>query len=220
MKLIGMLKRCAAGLCAAVILAGGVPALALDPASAAPAELETTNASAAALNTTLSKFNVTYVEQADGWRLDSPYESASDEAHSCGVYPYLDISNADSTIAIELGMTYSGTRKLDMKTVSVETEDAVYTFNCDDQFGGGYDQKNGIWFDFEIFDMDEDVDWMREWLKAKNVMATFIGRDGTRQDYPLTKDNLTAIREVLDAYDQILSSDASTVKAALRSAAK
>ena len=68
--------------------------------------------------------------------------------------------------------------------------------------------------------MDEDVDWMREWLKAKNVMATFIGRDGTRQDYPLTKDNLTAIREVLDAYDQILSSDASTVKAALRSAAK
>ena len=33
-------------------------------------------------------------------------------------------------------------------------------------------------------------------------------------------DYADAIREVLDAYDQILSSDASTVKAALRSAAK
>ena len=36
-------------------------------------------------------------------------------------------------------MTYFGNKKLDMKSVRVETEDNYYDFTCDEEFIGGYD---------------------------------------------------------------------------------
>ena len=48
------------------------------------------------------------------WQIDSPYEEASMEKASCGLYPYLFVTNDDPTVYISLGMTYFGNKKLDM----------------------------------------------------------------------------------------------------------
>ena len=113
MKLTGLFKRGAACLCTAAILMGGVSAFALSPAlpdEPAPAELSVTNAvSEAQLRSALSKLTVTYNSEAEGWQIDSPYEDASMEKASCGLYPYLFITNDDPTVYLSLGMTYFGT---------------------------------------------------------------------------------------------------------------
>ena len=223
MKLTGLFKRCAACLCTAAILAGGVSAFALAPtaAPAAPAELAITNAvTEAQLRSTLSKFTVSYSSEAEGWQIDSPYESASDDKASCGVYPYLFITNDDPTVYISLGMTYFGNKKLDMKSVRIETDKNYYDFTCDNQFDGFQDKDSKLWFDFETFDMDDNTSWLNEWLAAKSVTATFTGKDGTTQTYTFTKENLQAIRDVLNAYDTLLASDASTARVVLRSLVK
>ena len=154
MKLTGLFKRGAACLCTAAILMGGVSAFALSPAAvdtATPAELSVTNAvSEAQLRSALSKFTVTYDSEAEGWQIDSPYEEASMEKASCGLYPYLFVTNDDPTVYLSLGMTYFGNKKLDMKSVRVETEDNYYDFTCDDQFDGGYDNDLKAWFDYEL----------------------------------------------------------------------
>ena len=101
MKLTGLFKRGAACLCTAAILMGGVSAFALTPAlpdEPAPAELSVTNAvSEAQLRSALSKLTVTYDSEAEGWQIDSPYEEASMEKASCGLYPYLFVTNDDPT---------------------------------------------------------------------------------------------------------------------------
>ena len=183
MKLTGLFKRGAACLCTAAILMGGVSAFALTPAlpdEPAPAELSVTNAvSEAQLRSALSKFTVTYDSEAEGWQIDSPYEEASMEKTSCGLYPYLFVTNDDPTVYLSLGMTYFGNKKLDMKSVRVETEDNYYDFTCDEEFIGGYDNDLKAWFAYELFDMDDETSWLNEWLAAKSVTATFTGRDGS-----------------------------------------
>ena len=72
-------------------------------------------------------------------------------------------------------MTYFGDKKLDMKSVRVETEDNYYDFTCDEEFIGGYDSDLKAWFDYELFDMDDSTSWLNEWLAAKSVTATFTG---------------------------------------------
>ena len=46
------------------------------------------------------------------------------------------------------------------------------------------------------------------------------GRDGSTKTYTLTKDNLQAIRDILNAYDTLLGSDVSTARVVLRSLVK
>ena len=224
MKLTGLFKRGAACLCTAAILMGGVSAFALSPAAvdtATPAELSVTNAvSEAQLRSALSKLTVTYDSEAEGWQIDSPYEEASMEKASCGLYPYLFVTNDDPTVYLSLGMTYFGNKKLDMKSVRVETEDNYYDFTCDEEFIGGYDNDLKAWFDYELFDMDDSTSWLNEWLAAKSVTATFTGKDGSTKTYTLTKDNLQAIRDILNAYDTLLGSDVSTARVVLRSLVK
>ena len=168
----------------------------------------------------LSKFTVTYDSEAEGWQIDSPYEEASMEKASCGLYPYLFVTNDDPTVYLSLGMTYFGNKKLDMKSVRVETEDNYYDFTCDEEFIGGYDNDLKAWFAYELFDMDDETSWLNEWLAAKSVTATFTGRDGSTKTYTLTKDNLQAIRDVLNVYDTLLGSDVSTARVVLRSLVK
>ena len=205
MKLTGLFKRGAACLCTAAILMGGVSAFALSPAlpdEPAPAELSVTNAvSEAQLRSALSKLTVTYDSEAEGWQIDSPYEEASMEKASCGLYPYLFVTNDDPTVYISLGMTY-------------------YDFTCDEEFIGGYDNDLKAWFAYELFDMDDETSWLNEWLAAKSVTATFTGKDGSTKTYTLTKDNLQAIRDILNAYDTLLGSDVSTARVVLRSLVK
>ncbi len=86
------------------------------------------------MRSALSKFTVTYDSEAEGWQIDSPYEDASMEKASCGLYPYLFVTNDDPTVYLSLGMTYFGNKKLDMKSVRVETEDNYYDFTCDEEF--------------------------------------------------------------------------------------
>ena len=183
MKLTGLFKRGAACLCTAAILMGGVSAFALTPAlpdEPAPAELSVTNAvSEAQLRSALSKLTVTYDSEAEGWQIDSPYEEASMEKASCGLYPYLFVTNDDPTVYLSLGMTYFGNKKLDMKSVRVETEDNYYDFTCGEEFIGGYDNDLKAWFAYELFDMDDETSWLNEWLAAKSVTATFTGKDGS-----------------------------------------
>lgn len=222
MKLIGSFKRVVAALCTAVLLTCGVSALAVSPAEVpASAPLSAANsASEAQLRSTLSKFNVSFDSKANGWQIDSPYEDAGLEKASCGLYPYLFISKADSTVYLSLGMTYFGSQKLDMKTVRVETETNYYDFTCDDEYAGFCSKDSGIWFDYEIFDMDDTPEWFTEWLNAKSVKATFTGKDGTTKTYTLTKDNLQAIRDILNAYNLLLDSDVSTASSILNELSK
>ena len=222
MKLNGYCKRILAGVCTAALLVGGVSALAVSPAEVpAPAALaETNDVSEAQLRSTLSKFAVSYDSEAEGWQIDSPYEDASLQKASCGLYPYLFLTNDDPTVYISLGMTYFGGQKLDMKSVRVETEKNYYDFTCDDQFGGGYDPDLKSWFDYELFSMDDATSYLNEWLAAKSVTATFTGKDGSTKTYTLTKENLQAIRDILNAYDTLLASDASTARVVLRSLVK
>jgi len=221
MKLSAWSKRLLAGVCTAALLAGGASALALSPAALpAPEALSVTNASDAQLRSALSKFTVTYDSEAEGWQIDSPYEEASMEKASCGLYPYLFVTNDDPTVYLSLGMTYFGNKKLDMKSVRVETEDYYYDFTCDEEFIGGYDNDLKAWFAYELFDMDDETGWLNEWLAAKSVTATFTGRDGSTKTYTLTKDNLQAIRDIMAAYTTLLDSDASTAQSVLSSLAK
>lgn len=222
MKLTGSFKRAVAVLCTAAVLTCGVSALAVSPADIpAPAAVSATNsASESQLRSALSKFTVTYDSEAEGWQIDSPYEEASLEKASCGLYPYLFVTNDDPTVYLSLGMTYFGNKKLDMKSVRVETDKNYYDFTCDDQFTGGYDNDLKAWFDYELFDMDDETSWLNEWLAAKSVTATFTGRDGSTKTYTLTKDNLQAIRDVLNVYDTLLGSDVSTARVVLRSLVK
>lgn len=221
MKLSAWSKRLLAGVCTAALLAGGASALALSPAALpAPEALSVTNASDAQLRSALSKFTVTYDSEAEGWQIDSPYEEASMEKASCGLYPYLFVTNDDPTVYLSLGMTYFGNKKLDMKSVRVETEDYYYDFTCDEEFIGGYDNDLKAWFAYELFDMDDETGWLNEWLAAKSVTATFTGKDGSTKAYTLTKDNLQAIRDIMAAYTTLLDSDASTAQSVLSSLAK
>lgn len=221
MKLSAWSKRLLAGVCTAALLAGGASALALSPAALpAPEALSVTNASDAQLRSALSKFTVTYDSEAEGWQIDSPYEEASMEKASCGLYPYLFVTNDDPTVYLSLGMTYFGNKKLDMKSVRVETEDYYYDFTCDEEFIGGYDNDLKAWFAYELFDMDDETGWLNEWLAAKSVTATFTGKDGSTRAYTLTKDNLQAIRDIMAAYTTLLDSDASTAQSVLSSLAK
>lgn len=222
MKLTGFFKRCIACLCTAAVLAGGISAFALSPAEApVPAALSETNtATEAQLRSALSKLTVTYSSEAEGWQLDSPYEAASDSNSSCGLYPYLFVSKDDPTAYISLGITYCGNKKLDLKTVRVETEDSYYDFTCDEEFSGGYDPDQKCWFDFEIFDMDDTPEWLTEWTSAKSVKATFVGQDGSKQSYTFTKNNIQAIRDILSAYNTLLDSTADTAVSVMTSLAK
>ena len=222
MKSTGSFKRILAVLCTAALLTCSVSALAVSPADvSASASLSAVNSvSEAQLRSALSKLTVTYNSEAEGWQIDSPYEEASMEKASCGLYPYLFVTNDDPTVYLSLGMTYFGNKKLDMKSVRVETEDNYYDFTCDDQFTGGYDNDLKFWFDYELFDMDDSTSWLNEWLAAKSVTATFTGRDGSTKTYTLTKDNLQAIRDILNAYDTLLGSDVSTARVVLRSLVK
>ena len=104
------------------------------------------------------------------------------EKASCGLYPCLFVTNDDPTVYLSLGMTYFGDKKLDMKSVRVETEDNYYDFTCDEEFIGGYDNDLKAWFDYELFDMDDSTSWLNEWLAAKSVTATFTGKDGSTKD--------------------------------------
>ena len=203
-----LFRRIAAGLCAAAMLCGGMAAAAAAPAlPAAPAAAETTNASPsdAELKAALSKFTVTYDEETGGWDLSSPQEQASMEKKSCGLYPYMFVQ--DDGIAFNMILTYAGSKKLDIKTVNVTADDNMYTFTCDEEYGGGYDQDLGCWFDLELFQLsDDEISWLSEWLNAKSVTAVFVGRNGTTQSYALTKENRTAIQEMVTAYNLMLSS--------------
>ena len=51
-------------------------------------------------------------------------------------------------------------------------------------------------------------------------MSRGLGDVYKRQTYTLTKDNLQAIRDVLNAYDTLLGSDVSTARVVLRSLVK
>lgn len=168
-----LFRRVIAGLCAAAMLCGGMAASAAAPAlPAAPAAVEATNAapSDAELRTAFSKFTVTYDEETGGWDLSSPQEQASMDKKSCGLYPYMFLQ--DDSIAFNMILTYVGSKKLDIKTVNVTADDNMYTFTCDEEYGGGYDQDLGCWFDLELCQLsDEDVSWLSEWLNAKSVTA-------------------------------------------------
>lgn len=221
MKLSAWSKRLLAGVCTAALLAGGASALALSPAALpAPEALSVTNASDAQLRAALSKLSVVYNSDARGWQVSSPYEDASLSSASCGLYPCLFVTNDDPTVYLSLGMTYFGDKKLDMKSVRVETEDNYYDFTCDEEFIGGYDNDLKAWFDYELFDMDDSTSWLNEWLAAKSVTATFTGKDGSTKTYTLTKDNLQAIRDIMAAYTTLLDSDAATAQSVLSSLAK
>ena len=221
MKLTGWFKRILAGACTAALLVSGASALALSPAEVpASAVFAENSVSEAQLRSSLSKFNVSYDSKAEGWQIDSPYEDTSLEQGSCGLYPYLFVSKDDPTVYISLGMLYFGNKKMDMKSVLVETNKNYYDFTCDDKYDGFRDSDSGLWFDYEIFDMDDTPEWLNEWLEAKSIKATFTGRDGSKQTYTFTKDNLQAIRDVMSAYSTLLDSDASTAVKVLNSLAK
>lgn len=222
MKLTGFFKRTAAVLCTAAVLTCGVPALAVSPADVpASASVSVTNsASEAQLRSALSSLSVSFDSKANGWQIDSPYEDASLEKASCGLYPYLFLSREDPTVYLSLGMTYFGDQKLDMKSIRVETETDYYDFTCDDQYAGFKDKDSNLWFDYELFDMDGTPEWFTEWLNAKSVRATFTGKDGTTKTYTLTKDNLQAIRDILNAYNTLADSDVSTAVSVLSSLCK
>ncbi len=217
-----LFRRVIAGLCAAAMLCGGMVASAAAPAlSSTPAAVEATNAapSDAELKTAFSKFTVTYDEQTGGWDLSSPQEQASMDKKSCGLYPYMFVQ--DDGIAFNMILTYVGSKKLDLKTVNVTADDNIYTFTCDKEYDGGYDQAMGCWFDLELFQLsDEEISWLSEWLNAKSVTAVFVGRDGTTQSYALTKENLTAIQEMVTAYNLMLSSTVEQCDPILTSLAK
>ena len=83
-----------------------------------------------------------------------------------------------------------------------------------------YDNDLKAWFAYELFDMDDETSWLNEWLAAKSVTATFTGKDGSTKTYTLTKDNLQAIRDILNVYDTLLGSDVSTARVVLRSLVK
>lgn len=90
-----------------------------------------------------------------------------------------------------------------------------------DEEAGGYDQDLGCWFDMELFQLsDEEVSLLSEWLNAKSVTAVFVGRDGTSQSYALTKENRTAIQEMVTAYNLMLSSTVEQCEPILTSLAK
>ena len=210
-----LFRRIAAGLCAAAMLCGGMAAAAAAPAlPAAPAAAETTELKAA-----FSKFTVTYDEKTGGWDLSSPQEQASMAKKSCGLYPYMFVQ--DDGIAFNMILTYAGSKKLDIKTVNVTADDNMYTFTCDEEYGGGYDQDLGCWFDLELFQLsDDEISWLSEWLNAKSVTAVFVGRNGTTQSYALTKENRTAIQEMVTAYNLMLSSTVEQCDLILTSLAK
>ena len=211
MKLTGSFKCAVAVLCTAAVLTCGVSALAVSPADVpAPAAVSATNsASESQLRSALSKLTVSYDSDAEGWQLDSHYEDTSLEKGSCGLYPYLFVTEDDPTVFLSLGISYIGNQKLDMKSVQVETEDAYYNFTCDDEYAGLHGE-DGLWFDYEIFGLDDTPEWLDEWLNAKSIKATFTGKDGTVKTYVFTKENLQAIRDVLNAYNTLLDSDVST----------
>ena len=217
-----LFRRVVAGLCAAAMLCGGMIASAAAPAlPAAPAAVESTNAapSDTELRTAFSKFTVTYDKEAGGWDLSSPQEQASMDKKSCGLYP--DMFVQDDGISFNMMLTYAGSKKLDIKTVNVTAGDNMYTFTCDEEYGGGYDQDLGCWFDLELFQLDgEEISLLSEWLNAKSVTAVFIGRDGTTQSYALTKENRTAIQEMVTAYNLMLSSTVEQCDPILSSLAK
>lgn len=217
-----LFRRVVAGLCAAAMLCGGMAASAAAPAlPAAPAAVEATNAapSDAELKAAFYKFTVTYDEETGGWDLSSPQEQASMDKKSCGLYPYMFLQ--DDSIAFNMILTYVGSKKLDIKTVNVSADDELYTFTCDEEYGGGYDQDLGCWFDLELFQLsDEEVSLLSEWLNAKSVTAVFVGRDGTTQSYALTKENRTAIQEMVTAYNLMLSSTVEQCEPILTSLAK
>ena len=92
---------------------------------------------------------------------------------SCGLYPYMFVQ--DDGIAFNMILTYAGSKKLDIKTVNVTADDNMYTFTCDEEYGGGYDQDLGCWFDLELFQLsDDEISWLSEWLNAKSVTARRI----------------------------------------------
>ena len=217
-----LFRRIAAGLCAVVMLCGGMTAAAAAPVLlAAPAALEAANAapSDAELRTAFSKFIITYDEQTGGWDLSSPQEQASMDKKSCGLYPYMFLQ--DDGVSFNMILTYVGSKKLDIKSVNVTAGDNMYTFTCDEEYDGGYDQDLGCWFDLELFQLnDEEISWLSEWLNAKSVTAVFVGRDGTTQSYTLTKENRTAIQEMVTAYNLMLSSTVEQCEPILTSLAK
>ena len=217
-----LFRRIAAGLCAVVMLCGGMTAAAAAPVlPAAPAAVEAANAapSDAELKAAFSKFTVTYDEQTGGWDLSSPQEQASMDKKSCGLYPYMFLQ--DDGVSFNMILTYVGSKKLDIKSVNVTAGDNMYTFTCDEEYDGGYDQDLGCWFDLELFQLnDEEISWLSEWLNAKSVTAVFVGRDGTTQSYVLTKENRTAIQEMITAYNLMLSSTVEQCDPILTSLAK
>ena len=78
---------------------------------------------------------------------------------SCGLYPYMFVQ--DDGIAFNMILTYAGSKKLDIKTVNVTADDNMYTFTCDEEYGGGYDQDLGCWFDLELFQLsDDEISWL------------------------------------------------------------
>ena len=217
-----LFRRIAAGLCAVVMLCGGMTAAAAAPVlPAAPAAMEAANAapSDAELRTAFSKFIITYDEQTGGWDLSSPQEQASMDKKSCGLYPYMFLQ--DDGVSFNMILTYVGSKKLDIKSVNVTAGDNMYTFTCDEEYDGGYDSDLGCWFDLELFQLnDEEISWLSEWLNAKSVTAVFVGRDGTTQSYTLTKENRTAIQEMITAYNLMLSSTVEQCDPILTSLAK
>lgn len=99
MKLSAWSKRLLAGVCTAALLAGGASALALSPAALpAPEAISVTNASDAQLRAALSKLAVVYSSDTHGWQVSSPYEDASLSSASCGLYPYLFLSQDDADL--------------------------------------------------------------------------------------------------------------------------
>lgn len=221
MKLSAWSKRLLAGVCTAALLAGGASALALSPAALpTPEALSVTNASDAQLRAALSKLAVVYSSDTHGWQVSSPYEDASLSSASCGLYPYLFLSQDDATVSLTLGMSCFSTQKMELQSIRVETKDSTYNFTCDDQYDGGYDADLKSWFDFEFFAMDDHAEYLTEWAAAKSVTATFTGKDGSTRAYTLTKDNLQAIRDIMAAYTTLLDSDASTAQSVLSSLAK
>ena len=217
-----LFRRIAAGLCAVVMLCGGMTAAAAAPVlPAAPAAVEAANAapSDAELRTAFSKFIITYDEQTGGWDFSSPQEQASMDKKSCGLYPYMFLQ--DDGVSFNMILTYVGSKKLDIKSVNVTAGDNMYTFTCDEEYDGGYDSDLGCWFDLELFQLsDEEISWLSEWLNAKSVTAVFVGRDGTIQSYTLTKENRTAIQEMITAYNLMLSSTVEQCDPILTSLAK
>lgn len=217
-----LFRRIAAGLCAVVMLCGGMTAAAAAPVlPAAPAAVEAANAapSDAELRTAFSKFIITYDEQTGGWDLSSPQEQASMDKKSCGLYPYMFLQ--DDGVSFNMILTYVGSKKLDIKSVNVTAGDNMYTFTCDEEYDGGYDSDLGCWFDLELFQLsDEEISWLSEWLNSKSVTAVFVGRDGTTQSYTLTKENRTAIQEMITAYNLMLSSTVEQCDPILTSLAK